>query len=231
MQEKRYTLAADFEIQGRLSYLSHQETLTLFQRALVRAELPLAFSGGFNPRPRLSIPLPRSVGTQSSVERICAGLATADTLDPSGVLRCLQSQLPSGCRLTGLQLIEGKAAFHATGVRYRFTVAQSLNADQLQHLKSCQEVLASGQPVEIQRYRAKKRKWEVFDLAPFVEQLSVSEDCVEVACHVSQSGTVRIDEMMNWMGLTVEMLAEPVCRTAVQWRAKGEHVASEDETK
>ncbi|MCI0499819.1 MAG: DUF2344 domain-containing protein, partial [Planctomycetales bacterium] len=72
MQEHVYTLIADFSIEGNPAYLSHQETLTLFERALVRARVPLVFSGGFNPRPHLSIPLPRSVGTQSAAERICA---------------------------------------------------------------------------------------------------------------------------------------------------------------
>lgn len=219
MQEKRYTLTADFEIQGRLAYLSHQETLTLFQRVLVRAGLPLAYSGRFNPRPRLSIPLPRSVGTQSRVERICVGLLTDEEIDIPSVLHVLQSQLPSGFRIVEMQCVEGKQAFHAVGVRYVFTPAESLTRDQRQCLEVCQDALAAGQCVEIQRYRAKKRKWETFDLSPFVEQLNFSDHCVEVSCRVSQAGTVRIDELMQWMGLTVEMLKEPVRRTAIEWQS------------
>ena len=228
MQEKRYTLTADFEIQGRLAYLSHQETLTLFQRALIRAGLPLAFSGGFNPRPRLSIPLPRSVGCQSSVERICAGLETQDPIDTSSILPVLQSQLPLDCRITAIQCLEGKAAWHAVGVQYAFCLLNPLDDHQRGHLENCQEALAAGQCIEIQRYRAKKRKWDSFDLSPFVEQLSVCDDCVEVLCRVSQAGTVRIDELMQWMQLTVEMLAQPVRRTAIQWQAKGAPIESNE---
>ena len=72
MQKQIYTLVVDFSIQGDLAYLSHQETLKMFQRALIRASVPLAFSMGFNPHPRLSIPFPRSVGTQSLRDRVCA---------------------------------------------------------------------------------------------------------------------------------------------------------------
>ncbi len=230
MQEKRYTLTADFEIQGRVAYLSHQETLTLFQRAFIRAGLPLAFSGGFNPRPRLSIPLPRSVGCQSAVERICAGLEMQNPIDTSSVLPILQSQLPGGCRITDIQCVEGKAAWHAVGVRYVFFLSAPLDEHQRQHLRQCQDALATGQPVEIQRYRAKKRRWDSFDLSPFVEELSVYDDRIEVLTRVSQAGTVRIDEMMKWMGLTVDMLLQPVRRTAIQWQAKDGHIQSNEKT-
>ncbi|MHC4551362.1 MAG: TIGR03936 family radical SAM-associated protein [Planctomycetota bacterium] len=219
MQEKRYTLTADFEVQGRLAYLSHQETLTMFQRALVRAQLPLAFSGGFNPRPKLSIPLARSVGTQSSVERICAGLSTDTSFDMQHARQALQSQLPDGCRVVDVQCLEGKQVFHAAGVGYVFMLNAAADESLQQHWQACQNALAAGGCIEIQRYRAKKRKWEAFDLSPFVQQLEFGENCVEVRCHVSQAGTVRVDELMGWLNLTISMLSEPVCRTAIQWRS------------
>ncbi len=215
MQEKRYTLTADFEVQGRLAYLSHQETLTLFQRAFVRAGLPLTFSGGFNPRPRMSIPLARSVGTQSSVERICAGLSTDAPIDLQAMSRSVQTQLPNGCRIVDVECVEGKQVFYAAGVEYVFNVSEPPDRDRL---TACREALADGGCIEIQRYRAKKRKWETFDLSPFVERLEFTDDRIEVACRVSQAGTVRVDELMQWMGISAEMLKEPVRRTAIHWQ-------------
>ena len=228
MQEKRYTLTADFEIQGRLAYLSHQETLTLFQRAFIRAGVPLAFSSGFNPRPRLSIPLPRSVGCQSSVERICAGLDTDEPLDPSQAWAALQSQLPDDCRIIKMECLSGKAAYHAQTVRYAFILDGPIDAALQEKLTACQEALASGGSIEIQRYRAKKRRTEAFDISGFVKQIEIDEDGVEVACLVSQAGTVRIDELMQWMGLSMQMLKSPVRRTAVEWTASGGSIPSEE---
>ena len=62
------TLVVKFRISGSLSYLSHRETMTMFDRALVRAQVKLKYSEGFNPRPKLSLPLPRSVGIASDAE-------------------------------------------------------------------------------------------------------------------------------------------------------------------
>ena len=57
-----------FRIWGNLRFLSHAETMSVFQRACVRAGIPVRHSEGFNPRPRMSLPLPRSVGVESDDE-------------------------------------------------------------------------------------------------------------------------------------------------------------------
>lgn len=64
-------LAVRFKVEGSLRFLSHAETLRLFQRACVRAGLALRYSEGFNPHPKLSLPLPRSVGVESDDELLC----------------------------------------------------------------------------------------------------------------------------------------------------------------
>ena len=51
MQRQVYTLVIDFSVQGDLAYLSHQETLKMFERALIRASVPFVYSKGFNPHP------------------------------------------------------------------------------------------------------------------------------------------------------------------------------------
>ena len=54
-----------FGIKGNLRFLSHAETIRLFERACVRAGIKLVYSQGFNPHPKLSLPLPRTVGVES----------------------------------------------------------------------------------------------------------------------------------------------------------------------
>jgi len=51
-----------------LRYLSHLDLLRLFQRAMRRARLPLAYTLGFNPRPKLSLAAPLPVGVTASKE-------------------------------------------------------------------------------------------------------------------------------------------------------------------
>lgn len=57
-----------FEKVGNAVWMSHLDTMRLFQRAFKRAELPLKHTQGFNPRPSVSIALPLSVGVESRCE-------------------------------------------------------------------------------------------------------------------------------------------------------------------
>ena len=57
-----------FHKQGNAIYISHLDLMRLFQRAFKRAGLPLTHSGGFTPRPQVSIALPLSVGVESKCE-------------------------------------------------------------------------------------------------------------------------------------------------------------------
>ena len=57
-----------FEKTGNSVWISHLDLMRLFQRAFKRAGLPLTHSGGFTPRPQVSIALPLSVGVESQCE-------------------------------------------------------------------------------------------------------------------------------------------------------------------
>ena len=59
-----------FEKTGNAVWISHLDLMRLFQRAFKRAGLPLTHSGGFTPRPQVSIALPLSVGVESKCEML-----------------------------------------------------------------------------------------------------------------------------------------------------------------
>ncbi len=189
----------------------------MFQRCLLRAGVPVAFSGGFNPRPRVSIPLARSVGMQSCAERLCAVLETDEPVDVPEVKCQLQKQFPNGCRLLDVRCIEGKSSFHPCGVHYVFHMATSISDEHKCHLARCRKELEAGGHVMVQRYRAKKKSHQPIDIAPFIETLNFTDNTIEIHCHVSQKGTVRIDELMPWLNIEPGQFKEPVKRTEIQW--------------
>ncbi len=63
-----YRIKFLFSRSRSLAYISHLDTLRLFIRALRRTDLPLAFSQGFNPHPRLTLALPLPLGVTASNE-------------------------------------------------------------------------------------------------------------------------------------------------------------------
>lgn len=218
MKKQVYTLVVDFSIQGNLAYLSHQETLKMFQRALIRASVPLAFSMGFNPHPRLSIPFPRSVGTQSSKDRLCAMVEMPECSPAQDWSVRIQEHLPADCSILSVQSILGKCQFYPEEVRYLFSLDTAFDAETQGHLDDCRRQIEEGCGIEIQRYWAKKRRYKKFDMAPYLKEMDFANDQIKVACGISQSGTVRVDEIMQWLNVVSEQFREPVCRTEISWR-------------
>lgn len=52
----------------QVKYISHLDILRTLNRVLKRAELPVAYSQGYNPHPLVSFGLPLSVGVTSEAE-------------------------------------------------------------------------------------------------------------------------------------------------------------------
>ena len=63
-----YRYRVRYEKRGRIRFLSHRELINVIQRVLRRTELPLSFTEGFRPRPRLSMGPPLPVGAEGTRE-------------------------------------------------------------------------------------------------------------------------------------------------------------------
>lgn len=217
MNEQVYTLVADFSISGNAAYLSHQETLTLFERALIRAGVPLVFSKGFNPRPHLSIPLPRSVGVQSAAERLCAAVCFSKDTVPHDLMDSIQRQLPVGCTIRDVQCKAGKITFQPRSVHYVFFVEPTAGVSLIRHWEQCRQSIQDKRPIEVQRFNTKTGHSARLDILPYIEKIELSAGRIDMVCRVSPAGTVRVDEMMQWLSIGWPILKEPVLRIEVQW--------------
>jgi radical SAM-linked protein len=79
---------------GRLRFTSHRDFSRAFERALVRARIPMAYSSGFNPHPRISYAGASPTGAASEAEYLEIGLATE--VDPAAIAAQLDEALPDG---------------------------------------------------------------------------------------------------------------------------------------
>jgi len=121
--------------------------LRVFQRACVRAGIEIQYSQGFNPRPKLSLPLPRPVGVASDDELLCLRCSTARC--PAEILdtRCsmlngrsdlcdlvkatLSKQLPEGCELFSVNVAQPGTSFQPCSATYVLAVQQEYLNEQL----------------------------------------------------------------------------------------------------
>ncbi|QYJ04435.1 TIGR03936 family radical SAM-associated protein [Nocardioides panacisoli] len=79
---------------GRLRFTSHRDVSRAVERAVSRARLPIAFSSGFHPHPRISYAGASPTGAASEAEYL--ELAMAEVTDPADVGRRLDAALPEG---------------------------------------------------------------------------------------------------------------------------------------
>ncbi|MDP3968500.1 MAG: TIGR03936 family radical SAM-associated protein [Nocardioides sp.] len=79
---------------GRLRFTSHRDFSRAFERAVVRARVPMAYSSGFHPHPRISYAGAAPTGSASEAEYLELGLA--EEVDPEEVRAALDAALPDG---------------------------------------------------------------------------------------------------------------------------------------
>ncbi len=79
---------------GRLRFTSHRDFSRAFERAVFRARVPMAYSSGFNPHPRISYANAAPTGAASEAEYLEIGLA--QVVDPADVAASLAQALPPG---------------------------------------------------------------------------------------------------------------------------------------
>jgi radical SAM-linked protein len=213
-------LVVKFRISGSLRFLSHAETVRLFQRACTRAGLNIQYSRGFNPRPKLSLPLPRPVGVASDDELLCFRMSLApgelQTEDyESRIEDSLSARLPEGCELLSVSTTEANTSFQPCSATYVFTVREEyLN----EKLESIIERLLSSESLNIQRI-IKKRRSSVknLDVRSFLKSIKLKKNNIIVECNINPSGTVRVDEILKLLELDMEKLVLPVRRISVEW--------------
>ena len=90
---------------GRLRFTSHRDFSRAFERALVRARVPVAYSSGFNPHPRISYAGAAPTGAASEAEYLEVGLARES--DPAAIAAALDEALPDGLDVLDVVVSQG----------------------------------------------------------------------------------------------------------------------------
>lgn len=87
-------LRVRFARHAEMSFISHLDMMRFWERALRRASLPLAYSQGFTPHPRLSMAAPLALGVTSEAELMDVHLAR--WVPAASFVQALRQQMPQG---------------------------------------------------------------------------------------------------------------------------------------
>lgn len=78
-------------------YISHLDLLRCFTRSIMRAELPVKYSNGFNPHQKITFSLPLSIGVTSDSEFV--DIDFEDGVKDSEIMERLNNNLPPDMRI------------------------------------------------------------------------------------------------------------------------------------
>lgn len=90
---------------GRARFTSHRDFSRAFERALRRADVPMAYSSGFSPHPRISFANASPTGAATDAEYLEIGLA--EIREPGPLVTALNAALPDGLEIVAAVIAEG----------------------------------------------------------------------------------------------------------------------------
>jgi radical SAM-linked protein len=174
---------------GRARFTSHRDFGRAFERALRRARVPMAYSSGFSPHPRISYPNAAPTGAASEAEYVEIGLARA--CEPDQVRAALDAALPDGLDIVAVAAANpGGLADLLTGSRWRIALVGVEDA-------LMREAVAAFLALEtVQVDRMTKNGLRTFDARAAVASLSVVESGLDlVLAHTVP--LVRPDDVLS----------------------------------
>lgn len=193
----RITFAKGEEIK----YISHLDLMRLWERTLRRARVPLAYSRGFNPRPKIAFAAPLPVGFTSRGEVM--DVVLEHRISPYNFAKSLAPHLPPGLEVLSVEEVYPKLPSLQSQVHfaeYRVTVSWEGSQEEMQG--RLQELLSAEQLL-------RQRRSKHYDLRPLIEDLWVEGKeangwVLGMRLRAGDEGTGRPDEVLDALGLAEE---------------------------
>ncbi|MGE0480783.1 MAG: TIGR03936 family radical SAM-associated protein [Phycisphaerae bacterium] len=208
--EVRIAVAARYSVLGDLRFLAHHDELRMLSRALVRARWPLWFSRGFNPKPRLSLPVPRSVGMESTCQ--FAVLALREDAPCAELSERLAAVLPTGAPLH--EVLNPAPAWLRTPRAAAYEV--TLPPQAVDGLDGAIAELLARPELHVERTFGPKKPPRRIEIRRFVEELTLADGVLRMVLRYSQDSTARPAEILTALALgPLEHLV--VRRVALAW--------------
>jgi radical SAM-linked protein len=194
-----------FTKQGPLRYTGHLDLHKLWERTARRADLPLAYSQGFHPQPKMNIAAALPLGFSSRCEVLDMRLKNDIPLD--GLSEKLQATLPEGIRVLNVESVDEHLPALQTLVasaEYEVTLKEPVEGSDLE--RRVVTVMAS-------EALPRERRGKSYDLRPLIEELHCIEPAQEqlpglfkiyMRLSAREGATGRPEEVLDALGISFE---------------------------
>ena len=160
---------------GMIKFISHLDTMRLFQRAIRRLRLQIRFSQGFNPHMMISLANPLALGVESEHEYLI--FETVEDIPLDDLAERLNSELPKGVNVFSVREIEeGSKTEQIEWSLYEFNFLNDYNITEQQVLEAIVRLLAMEEIIIEKRMKRKGKKvMGSADVREFIKSVELKE--------------------------------------------------------
>ncbi len=191
---------------GKLKYISHLDLCRTFRSAFKRARIPIWYSQGFNPHPKMVFATTVSVGQESLCELL--DIRITSPMSEEEFVSRLQNALTSEIHIIKAYEPCGKFTDLAYA-KYEITLENELSEGELE------EVLSK--PIIITKMTKKGEKTE--DIVPLVKSASVNKNVITCILSAVQNEFLNPDNFVKGLSVALgrELEVTKVLRTQVYY--------------
>lgn len=185
-----------FSKQGALRYTGHLDLHKLWERAARRAELPLAYSQGFHPQPRMNIAAALPLGFSSTCEVLDLRLERDIELD--SLPDQLNATLPPGIHVSAVTQVDERAPALQTQVLSAEYEVRMIEAGFPSEVRRSVEALMAAESI------IRIRRGKQYDLRPLIEWVEVRGDTIAMRLAAREGATGRPEEVLAELGIAFD---------------------------
>ncbi len=185
-----------FSKQGPLRYTGHLDLHKLWERAARRAELPLAYSQGFHPQPKMSLAAALPLGFSSTCEIL--DMRLEHDVELVSLRERLNGTLPPGIRVLSVEQAEERAPALQTQVaeaEYQIELREQVDPSELKR-----RVEAAMESTSIPR----ERRGKSYNLRPLILFIEAFDDKITMRLAAREGATGRPEEVLDVLGIAFE---------------------------
>jgi radical SAM-linked protein len=182
-----------FTKMGKIRWTSHRDIARMWERALRRTQLPVAYSGGFSPRPKISFGLALPTGGESVAEYLDMDLAEPVTPNQDLAER-LSAALPRGLDVAVVAEADGRSSLQQDVTLCSWQIGVPSSAD----LAALVDHALAAPTLVVSRDR--KGHTTEDDIRPAIQQLAANEGLLTCELATQPRG-VRPAELLGALGI------------------------------
>jgi len=181
-----------FTKENYMKYISHLDLMRLFQRSFRRCNIPIKYSQGFNPQPKMTIASPLALGIESAVEFM--EIELEERISEKEFINAMNKDLPEGIRIIDAKYLESKSSI-ATYIHWSYYQIQftANNVSSLDKLEDYIAKLLERDELIIEKEKRKGNKTitKEENIRPLIGNIAVSKDKTKTVSENSYQVTIN----------------------------------------